>query len=557
MQLSEDQWKIVAYVLCVFFLLAFAGYAVIYCLWHKKRQAKQSDTESFLTARGTQHTMRLAWSFFAGAAGAWTIVTPASYSAYAGIVGLAAYAVSTGLPVVMIGFLGPFITRKLPHCYSLSDYIGWRFGPVARTFVMLVAMFNMSIVIIAEYTTIGSLFKSFVNTVAWPVIMVVGVVTLTYTAYGGLLVSIVTDQAQGFLSMVFLTVVSIYVGVTFDHKLPSLPDGTNCSPDRADSCPMLAPSEAGYWALFVMPASLISATVFSEAMWQRVWASTDDRSLKIGAIGGGVLVTILVFVLGFFGFLANWAGLISPNTDPNLYLFQVFAKNPQQDQVQVSAVIHVLVLIIAVTLNESAVDSIQNGLAAAIGGQFFKDRPLMYARIAVVLINVPLFVIGLRGLNVLSLFLVTNILCSSCFIPVVIGIFDFGHDIITEGAMLLGCLGGILGSTAVGIYLNWVPGSVAESFRMGADWTWYSNGYDKRAFAATLGCSILGMLLWIVPVKLWSLVDGGKSTSVKNSKWLVNVPVVGTLLGGKIAEGAAPGGSLPGAVCGSYTDIKA
>lgn len=33
----------------------------------------------------------------------------------------------------------------------------------------------------------------------------------------------------------------------------------------------------GYSSIFVMPASLFTATVFSEAMWQRAWASSDKR----------------------------------------------------------------------------------------------------------------------------------------------------------------------------------------------------------------------------------------------------------------------------------------
>lgn len=36
-------------------------------------------------------------------------------------------------------------------------------------------------------------------------------------------------------------------------------------------------NKPGYSSIFVMPASLFTATVFSEAMWQRAWASTDRK----------------------------------------------------------------------------------------------------------------------------------------------------------------------------------------------------------------------------------------------------------------------------------------
>ena len=42
---------------------------------------------------------------------------------------------------------------------TLSDYVGRRFGPVARTLVVCIGLLNMSIALLAEFTTIGVLFK--------------------------------------------------------------------------------------------------------------------------------------------------------------------------------------------------------------------------------------------------------------------------------------------------------------------------------------------------------------------------------------------------------------
>lgn len=75
----------------------------------------------------------------------------------------------------------------------------------------------MCVFILAEYTTIGTIFSDFVNTVSWPIIVIVGVVTLMYTAYGGLAVSIATDQAQGVASMILGVMMAIYVAVTYRY----------------------------------------------------------------------------------------------------------------------------------------------------------------------------------------------------------------------------------------------------------------------------------------------------------------------------------------------------
>lgn len=58
--------------------------------------------------------MRIGWSFFAGALGAWVISGPPSYTASgygygAGAIGLVFYSLSSGLPVIMVAFAGELI----------------------------------------------------------------------------------------------------------------------------------------------------------------------------------------------------------------------------------------------------------------------------------------------------------------------------------------------------------------------------------------------------------------------------------------------------------------
>ena len=63
--------------------------------------------------------LRIGWSFFAGALGAWVISSPPSYTGSgfgygAGAIGLAFYSLSSGLPVIMIAFAGDLIrVRRL------------------------------------------------------------------------------------------------------------------------------------------------------------------------------------------------------------------------------------------------------------------------------------------------------------------------------------------------------------------------------------------------------------------------------------------------------------
>lgn len=125
---------------------------------------------------------RIAWSFFASAVGAWCITSPTSYAYFVGIVGLAFYAFATGLPLIVIALFGDKVRSQHPDVATLPDFVGKRYGPVFKTIVVLVSLFNMSIVMLAEYVTIGSLFQYFVGSVNFPIIITVGLLTIAYVS---------------------------------------------------------------------------------------------------------------------------------------------------------------------------------------------------------------------------------------------------------------------------------------------------------------------------------------------------------------------------------------
>lgn len=81
----------------------------------------------------------------------------------------------------------------------------------------------------------------------------------------------------------------IYVAVDFRNPLPPVPH-------------YLGPGNYnGLSSIAVMPISLISATIFSEAMWQRCWASANSRALHTGALLGAAATIVVVFIFAFGG----------------------------------------------------------------------------------------------------------------------------------------------------------------------------------------------------------------------------------------------------------------
>jgi len=507
-------WIAVSYACVVVALVAVALYALAYPTliskyFSAKEGALNNNIEGFLTAKNTQSRWRIAFSFYAGSVGAWAITTPANYSTFAGWVGMVAYASACGLPIIVLAFFGDLVKTKYPTAGALGDVIVMRFGPALRLCTCVVALFNMAIFMLAEFTTIGSLFKDFVGSLAYPIIIVMAVLTTVYSAYGGLLVSIVTDQIQAGVSLLFLVVLSIYVWATFDQPLVK---------GFGDMKAMLGPNEAGYGAIFVMPVSLMAATIFNEGMWQRVWAAEDPRALKQGGIMGCIAVIIAIFLYGFFGFIAAWGGLIDfANTNVNLYLFQIFKTSPDQPpNAIIDSGIEAVVLVLALIMSESAIDSLQNGISATISSTFLRGYSIWYARGIVVLINIIIVPFALANYNVLSLFLSANMLGCCWFVPILIGgVWDTqtGRKMISETTVILGGFTAIVAASLYGIMEG--PAQCANAATVGSIFPPYPDTcrcataaqlalVDLGEVTGTVNCAAAGVAwAWVKHPYMW------------------------------------------------------
>lgn len=266
----------------------------------------------------------------------------------------------------------------------------------------------------AEYTGIGGLFSEIIGVSPLIPILTVGIVTLIYTTFGGLFVSIVTDMYQSIFTCFLLVVIMIYVAITFrPSSFGPLP-------------PQLSANESGYSSIITLGFSLITSTFFSDAVWQRVWAAKDNATLKKASILGGSLVIFVIFMFGLGAFIATWAGYTAGG---NIAFFALL-KNTW---------IVVVVAIITITMNESAVDSLQNAVAdtvTSLGLSLGLEIPLFWTRVLVVVLNVPIIIVGLQGYNIASIFLITNMMTTCSILPLIFGMMERFENVISEYAAL-------------------------------------------------------------------------------------------------------------------------
>ncbi|KAI8800337.1 hypothetical protein BJ742DRAFT_841981, partial [Cladochytrium replicatum] len=478
----------IAYIVCSIAVVAIGMFAMVVSFYSSK--SKPTTVDFFLTARSSSPTLSIAGSFYATSLGAWVVFSMPSYVVTAGIVGLVFYALSSGLPIIMIAYVGSVVQKKFPYIISIGDFARWRFGTVMRFYVSLLMLFIMSVGLTAEYTSVGNLFELVLGGQREVPILVVAIVTTIYTAYGGLYVSILTDVVQAVMTVILLVVIYIYVAVTFrPTELPPLNQ-------------TLGPNYLGYAAIAVMPISLAAATVFSEAFWQRVWASADDRSLKNGSIIAAVGISLTCFLFGFGGFLSIWAGI--PQSDP--YGTTAFFDLLKASGDTAPTWIVILVALITVIMNEGSVDSYQTALTNTLSALFLRTLPLWVSRLAVIVINIPIVIVALMRVSVLSLFLIGNVLSTISAIPLLCGLSERLDGYVSEGAALFGVVTGFIGVSGLG----WITmGNLAD----GLNYIFFVS-YDWPTFVVGPIASIAGIALYA----------GGEMIVRKSMGWTYPLP---------------------------------
>ncbi|KAJ3031461.1 UNVERIFIED_CONTAM: Coatomer subunit zeta-1 [Siphonaria sp. JEL0065] len=302
-----------------------------------------------------------------------------------------------------------------------------------------------------------------------------GVITMTYTSIGGLYVSIITDMVQTVLVLVLVIVTAIYMAVTFRNEpLPPLPE-------------YLGATTAGWKTIATIAIPLTCATFFGEAFWQRVWSAKDNKSLKAGALIGGSLATIVVFILGFGGMLAYWSGRALEESNSNYAFFYAFA-DPHSGNI--SAAIIILVILFASVMDESAVDSMQNAITDTLTtfASFFGfELGFVPVRCLVILANIPIMVgaayLTTSGVSILNAYGVANMLTTMTFAPLAAGLIPQLNNYLTAFSALGSCVGAFFATMAYGVVMY-------DGVYDGMTALWWTSAYDWEGYLISFFSSI-------------------------------------------------------------------
>jgi Na+/proline symporter len=313
--------------------------------------------------------------------------------------------------------------------------------------IAAVSVFYMFIFIVAELTSISNVFALLTNQYQeiYGIIVSVsiGAFTLFYTGLVGLPGSIVTDKFQGLIMALLVVMLTVAVCVEPSNRV-NKEEFALASNWTAD----------GGMAAVSLIIAIASAEMFNQATWQRVWAAEDVPALRKGFLLGSLLVFLLMMFFGVMGMLAYANDPEAYNTGEKLaYLAFFDILEPLGNGW------HILVLILVTALAASSVDSLQNGLMSIFSTDLVKIgwNPKFLSRILVICLNAPAIYLASKKYDVISLFLVADMVCATSVLPTFLGLQTTDRKFLkapTELGAFLGCLSGVVTVIINGVVNN-------------------------------------------------------------------------------------------------------
>ena len=399
-------------------------------LYHSK---KYQGLNNYLTANRNIGLFSLTTSLTASALGAWILFGPVSASTWGGLGAIIGYSLGTAFPMFFFIFLGKKIRKEFPKGSTLIEFLRKKFGKSLFKLILLMTIFYMFIFLCAEVTAVAVLINYISGTELWVTALIVLLSTLAYTLYGGLRVSIFTDNIQMIVIGILLLISFIYINKTI---------GTDFSFNfvKKNNPQLLSSSYMpGYTAGLTFFIAVAATNLFHQGNWQRIYAAKNFDTLRKSLILSFLIIVPIVFLMGFTGLVAY---SIDSTIRPDLGFFSLLLK----DQ---TIILSLIIIILGLALTISTIDTLINAISSLIvvdGKATFKFKHkvnyLNFSKYIIIILSLISFFVASKGFDILYLFLLADLFCCSFVLTV---FYSFYNKKINESTAYLSIIIGLIG----------------------------------------------------------------------------------------------------------------
>jgi Na+/proline symporter len=392
--------------------LVTAAVFTLFGVIHASRQA--TNLEDYMVSRNQFGSGMALATIVASAMGAWILFSPPEAgSFFGGITAILGYCLGSAGAVALFFFVGPRLRLLMPRGHSLNEYVKYRFGGAMYWLTGAVMVFYMFIYLTAELTAIAKALQLIANVPLGVTALVVITAVFIYTTYGGLGTTILTDVLQ-FAVIVPLLLVCFMATVSALGGLSAA-----FGPVAATHPELLTLGNVDglrFGATLII--AIVAAEIFNQGNWQRVYACRNDRVVRRAFLGSALLILPMLLLAGLLGLMAVQFGLQGDTAFFGLL-----------QQLSVPSWVLVTVIVLALALVMSSLDTLLNGIASVFTLDLLRYVPnrgnaLRASRILTVLIGLPAIAIAAQGYSVLYLFFIADLVCAALIFPVLYGLYN-------------------------------------------------------------------------------------------------------------------------------------
>ncbi len=375
---------------------------------------KINNNKNYIVGGRDENVLSLTASLTASALGAWILFGPASAATWGGIGAVIGYSLGSAAPMLFLYNFGPKIRKEFPNGLTLTEFIKKRFGLGILKISLFLILFYMIIFLIAEVTAIASLLNFTSQVPLWITAAITLIICLLYILKGGFKLSIITDKYQ-FIFIILIILASIFL-ILGNLDFPSYEIIKKESPNLVDRNYL-----PNYTAGITFFIAVAATNLFHQGNWQRVFSARNNSTLKSSLIYSSIIIFLLVFWMGYTGLISY---SLNPKVIPDLGFFDLILRNK-------SSVIIVAILILAMSLTLSTIDTLINAISSLIivdGNQINKSLSgkeiKTKSNLIILLLSFIVFVLASKGYSILYLFLLADLLCCAAVITIFYGFFN-------------------------------------------------------------------------------------------------------------------------------------
>ena len=364
---------------------------------------------AFLVSDRNVNVFGLTFSLTASCFGIWILIGPAEASTWGGVGAVIGYAAGQSFVFLYFSKIGEKIRKILPDATSLTEVIEKRYDQKVLKLILILTILYLYVYFCAEVTAISKVVNLILGTPLWLTAALTIVSTLVYSLKGGLKISIITDKFQFWIIIIFLFIIFIILNQKIDFLSPSLLTSKSSN---------LSIGFGGFTAGLTFFIAVFATNLFDQGIWQRVYASKNIQVLKKGFTAAFYIVFITILLLGFVGIFASLNGKVK---DPSTIIFSLLVNKEY-------LLLNLVILILSLTLVLSSLDTLIASISSLFvihSNKFIKKKNINnFYIVGGVILAGSAFYISSKGMSVLYLFLLADLLCCAAAIPIFYGFYN-------------------------------------------------------------------------------------------------------------------------------------